>query len=743
VKVPDFLQVHSLAELTDAIAPGESTVVFVPVFNAFDETLQCLSSIDRHSPNGTDVVVIDDGSAGSRIVDLLSSIDLINLRLVLWRREVNLGFIATANQGFEASGRRDLVLVNSDTIVGPGWLVRLEAAARSHNLVATATALSNSGSLVSVPDGVPTRHLPGGHTVDSAAEAVAAGSPRSYPEIPYCIGHLVYIRRSAIDLVGNFDESFSPGYGEEIDFALRCVAAGFKHVCADDVYVFHSQGASFGFGQAAEDQRQRGMHRLVRRYPFFLEWVQEFSADNRSPLAASIATASISLRGLNLLLDARCLRGDAVVGTQRVTESLISALGRNARIGRLGVLVSSGTDNQIIGKLLQPEPIVAEIEVLEEPGLAGIGHEYDLAFRPYQIHGSTEELLSLCRAARRVAFWQLDFIAYDNPFYHRSLNEWRRLRYLTRFAIENADGVAMLSNSVLSDGVRKGLFCGQGPGRRVIYPGTNHLPAGAVDQPPPEAVTDDRFKRYVLCLGTDYTHKNRVFALEVFRVMIDLGYGGSLLLAGPGVKDGSSGKAETALLKHDPQLKSRTVMLEAVSAPARDWILRNAELVICPSLAEGFGLIPFEAAAFGVPCLPSRQGSLDEVLPPDIVCIEQWEASEVARTAMNLVDDPDVRKLQVARLQRRAGDFTWARCAEQIVDFAIEVCGTVPAPRATRLPSAENSAAQSTPPRLISQLDRLATIVDNPTRRWARLARATTIALRPPYRAIKRLAARR
>ena len=113
--------------------------------------------------------------------------------------------------------------------------------------VATATALTNHGTILSVPHrNRPQRSLPDGMTAADAARRVAAGSLRLRPSIPTAIGHCVYIRRAALDLVGGFDESFAPGYGEEVDFSQRAVAHGFRHVCADDVFVFHRGGSSFG-----------------------------------------------------------------------------------------------------------------------------------------------------------------------------------------------------------------------------------------------------------------------------------------------------------------------------------------------------------------------------------------------------------------------------------------------------------------------------------------------------------------
>ncbi|MEX2552256.1 MAG: glycosyltransferase, partial [Actinomycetota bacterium] len=234
----------SIAELKSMIEPSGAPLIVVPVHNALHEAVDCLESLIRHSPEGVEILVIDDGSNDPLSPELIPSLNQTAF-FYLWRRDENLGFVVTMNQAFDAAGRRDVVLVNSDVVVGPEWLGRLKAAALSDQRVATATPLTNFGTFLSTPYRKPTKQLPNGHSVLSAALVVAQASRRRYPDIPVCVGHVVYFRRFALDLVGCFDEAFSPGYGEEVDFSLRCRAVGLTHVCADDVFVYHAGGASF------------------------------------------------------------------------------------------------------------------------------------------------------------------------------------------------------------------------------------------------------------------------------------------------------------------------------------------------------------------------------------------------------------------------------------------------------------------------------------------------------------------
>ena len=149
------------------------------------------------------------------------------------------------------------MIVNSDTVVPAAWLERLRAAAYSDGLVATASTLTNHGTILSVPDWKdPSPRPPAGLSITEADARIARASPRLHPRIPTGVGHCLYIRRAALELVGDFDEAFSPGYGEEVDFCQRCLARGLRHVVADDLYVFHHGGAARSAARAPRASRQ-------------------------------------------------------------------------------------------------------------------------------------------------------------------------------------------------------------------------------------------------------------------------------------------------------------------------------------------------------------------------------------------------------------------------------------------------------------------------------------------------------
>jgi hypothetical protein len=141
--------------------------------------------------------------------------------------------------------------LNSDTVVGPGWLEKLIRCAEVMPDAAVVGPYSNAASWQSVPrltnpDGSwHVNPLPDRFSPTDVAVEVETWSPRLYPEIPLINGFCYLITRHALDQVGHLDEeSFPRGYGEEDDFSIRCTAAGLKLYVADDCYVYHAKSRS-------------------------------------------------------------------------------------------------------------------------------------------------------------------------------------------------------------------------------------------------------------------------------------------------------------------------------------------------------------------------------------------------------------------------------------------------------------------------------------------------------------------
>jgi glycosyltransferase involved in cell wall biosynthesis len=277
---------------------------------------------------------------------------------------------------------------------------------------------------------------------------------------------------------------------------------------------------------------------------------------------------------------------------------------------------------------------------------------------------SANQLGLLSKAARRFIVSQLDCIAYSNPSYARSFEEWVNYRLVTQTAFAAADGIVFNSNDVAHDSAHRGLHI---PSERtcVSYNGVDHHLHKA-DAVPPDKADELSARPFLIVLGTNFKHKNRVQALRILQVLITKHHWpGQLVFAGPKVNYGGSEADEAQELRENPELRPRVHDLGPVSEGQKKWLLENAALLLSPSAYEGFGLVPFEAAAVGTPALTTRATSLGEVLGDEVVFLDELDAARGAELAWSLLSNPELANKQVEAIKTRAAFFTWQMVAER------------------------------------------------------------------------------
>lgn len=224
--------------------------IIIPVYNSLAQTARCIESVLECSSRPYRLILLNDASDWATTKHL-RDVAAAHENTILLENEKNLGFLGTVNRGLSYGLENEetepvfKLILNSDTLVSPGWLEAFERCFQSDERTGLATALSNNAENISIP-------VPEGYNHRSMASLAASkGAALGYPDVTTAVGFCMAIRTPLLRKIGLFDEAFSPGYGEESDFHFKVLCKGYRSVVVSDCFVYHENHASFSGNKAA------------------------------------------------------------------------------------------------------------------------------------------------------------------------------------------------------------------------------------------------------------------------------------------------------------------------------------------------------------------------------------------------------------------------------------------------------------------------------------------------------------
>ena len=165
-------------------------------------------------------------------------------------------------------------------------------------------------------------------------------------------------------------------------------------------------------------------------------------------------------------------------------------------------------------------------------------------------------------------------------------------------------------------------------------------------------------ERFVLALGTTEARKG---LLALPPAIAGLPADVKLVVAGPVGGD----EAALAAAVENCGASGRFVRLVDVDDKRKADLLHGATVLAYPSLMEGFGLPPLEAALAGTPVVATAVGALPDLLEPEIELVPDADRDAFADRLAAAVAEPRPVPPQV---QTRIARLTWTRAAQQMVD---------------------------------------------------------------------------
>lgn len=379
--------------------------------------------------------------------------------------------------------------------------------------------------------------------------------------------------------------------------------------------------------------------------------------------ADALGLARAKVFGLDLIIDGTCLLPHSE-GTQVQTVALIASLAREPRVRSVEVLTRADGLPAYASHLVEIDSVTT---VAARDLLSCTGARADIIHRPF--HGRSRPARGpwgrWMAIADRSVLSILDVISLEISDY-RDVDAFAEHRRSVALGIECADIVLTISDDANREIDRLGISVPSARSRSVPL-GTDHLARRPEDVDTPPRLGGLAGTDFLLVLGTDLAHKNRDLAIAAWLELRRRGHEGlELVLAGRHVERGSSAAAERRASAAPGG--SRPNDLGQVTADERDWLLAHAAAVLYPTSAEGFGLVPFEAARLETPSVWVRFGPLAEFLPETAGVARSWAPSDLADAAQRLIADPDAAVAAVASVVEAADQLTWERAAGATVD---------------------------------------------------------------------------
>ncbi len=170
---------------------------------------------------------------------------------------------------------------------------------------------------------------------------------------------------------------------------------------------------------------------------------------------------------------------------------------------------------------------------------------------------------------------------------------------------------------------------------------------------------------YILFVSTIEPRKNIPTLLRAYRQLLD-DYKLSVKLVIVGRRGWLS--EEVFAVAEELKLTQDAFFLGRVPVEDLLYLYNGAQLLVHPSIYEGFGLPPLEAMACGTPVIVSNVSALPEVVGDASLLVDPQDVSALTVGIWRVLTDRDLRTDMIAKGFERAKCFSWKKTARQTLD---------------------------------------------------------------------------
>lgn len=165
---------------------------------------------------------------------------------------------------------------------------------------------------------------------------------------------------------------------------------------------------------------------------------------------------------------------------------------------------------------------------------------------------------------------------------------------------------------------------------------------------------------FLLFVGSVQPRKNLIRLVEAFEILAPGAPELKLVLVG-----GNGWLFEEILRRIEKSpVKNRIVMTGEVSIELLADFYASAEMLVFPSLYEGFGLPVLEAMSCGLPVVCAKNSSIKEVAGDAAVYFDEYDSKNMADKLKMVYYDADLQEKMQNEGLKRAREFSWEKAAQ-------------------------------------------------------------------------------
>jgi GT2 family glycosyltransferase/glycosyltransferase involved in cell wall biosynthesis len=531
-----------------------------PLFKSLREIQEELRELSCH------VVAIndspDDGELKRVLAKAISDLaPIVPSRLI--ENERNLGFVRSVNLAARqaVANGNDVLLLNSDTIVFPGALREISKTAWSDPLIGFVSPRSNNATICTFPQQHEFQDLD-----PNESHLIFQQLSRYLPEshlVPTAVGFCLFIKQEVLDEFGYFDEAYGQGYNEENDLVMRANRCGYRAALANRGFVYHVGESSFSISSSPKKiLEEKNAEILKSRYPEYTPSVNKYFQSEHYQAECLLTGLLPNREGrLDVVFDLTSV-GPYHNGTFEACKEILF---RAAKIWRQFNLFVMASEEAVR---------FHHLDELERVFIVppSINRKFALALRFGQPF-SYEHLFHMSRMAVLNVYGMLDPIAYD-CLYLNNVD----LDTIWGAVFDHADGVIYISDFV-EDQFRRRFRIRHGLQELVAYLSLDYRDYTS------EPATGDSEGSYILVIGNSFAHKRVPATVD------------ALSSAFP--------REKIVVLGVANEQRQNVISYQSghLSEKQMDRLLREARIVIFPSVYEGFGFPVVRSLAYGKPIL--------------------------------------------------------------------------------------------------------------------------------------------